>query len=172
MNAAEIRTLYAYNRWANRRLLTAVQLLKWQDFTKDLGAGHGSIRGILVHFLWGEWLWLRRWQGESPKQIFAPQEFPDWNTVESWWHGIEQEQITLLENLTHELLNSRVSYENLEGVRWQYSVAEMMQHLANHSSYHRGQIAVLLRQLGQIPPATDFLVFLDDQRTPDAGGNL
>jgi uncharacterized damage-inducible protein DinB len=77
-----------------------------------------------------------------------------------------------LESLTDELLIRRVSYENLEGVRWEYSLAEMMQHLANHSSYHRGQIAVLLRQLGQTPPATDFLVFLDEQRTPDAGGVL
>ena len=170
MNAAEIRTLYGYNRWANRLLLRAAQLLKWQDFTKDLRVSHGSIRGILVHILWGEWLWLRRWQGESPKQIFAPQEFPDWNTVESRWHGIEQEQITLMKNLTDELLSSRVSYENLEGVRWEYSLAEMTQHLANHSSYHRGQIAVLLRQLGQTAPATDFLVFLDEQRALNAGG--
>ncbi len=172
MNAAEIRTLYGYNRWANRRLLRAAQLLKWQDFTKDLGASHGSIRGTLVHILWGEWLWLRRWRGESPKQVIAPEEFPDWRAVESRWNGVEQEHNMFLESLTDELLIRRVSYENLEGVRWEYSLAEMMQHLANHSSYHRGQVAVLLRQLGQTPPATDSLVFLDEQRAPDAGGGL
>ena len=57
-----------------------------------------------------------------------------------------------------------MSYENLQGVRWEYSLAEMMQQLVNHSSYHRGQVAVLLRQLGQKPLPTDFLVFLDEQR--------
>src|SRR5215472_2968743 len=123
MNTFEIRILYAYNSWANRRLLEALQLLKWQDFTKDLGASHGSIRGTLVHILWGEWLWLRRWRGESPKQIFAPEEFSDWRAVESRWNGVEQEQNTFLESLTDELLIRRVSYENLEGVRWEYSLA-------------------------------------------------
>ncbi len=170
MNSAEIRTLYGYNRWANRRLLTAAQLLKWQDFTKDLGASHGSIRGTLVHILCGEWLWLRRWRGESPKQTFAPEEFSDWTAVESRWNAVEQEQNKFLESLTNDFLIRRGSYENLEGVRWDYALAEMMQHLVNHSSYHRGQIAVLLRQLGQMPPATDFLVFLDDQQAPGGGG--
>jgi uncharacterized damage-inducible protein DinB len=37
---------------------------------RDLGASHGSIRGTLVHILWGEWLWLRPWRGESPKRVF------------------------------------------------------------------------------------------------------
>jgi uncharacterized damage-inducible protein DinB len=170
MNAAEIRILYRYNRWANRRLLTAAQLLKWQDFTKDLGVSHGSIRGTLVHILWGEWLWLRRWQCESPKRLFATEEFSDWAALESQWSAVEKDQNAFLENLTDELLIRRVSYENLEGVRWEYSLAEIMQHLANHSSYHRGQVAVLLRQLGQTPPATDFLVFLDEQRALNAGG--
>jgi uncharacterized damage-inducible protein DinB len=170
MNAGGIRALYAYNSWANRSLWNALQLLKWQDFTKDLGASHGSIRGTLVHILWGEWLWLRRWRGESPKQVFAPEEFSDWAALESQWRAVEEEQNAFLGRLTDELLLRRVSYDNLEGLRWAYSLAEMMQHLVNHSSYHRGQVAVLLRQHGQAPPATDFLVFLDEQRALDAGG--
>jgi uncharacterized damage-inducible protein DinB len=43
-------------------------------------------------------------------------------------------------------------------------LAEMLQQVLNHSSYRRGQVALLLRQLGQTPPATDFLVFLDEKR--------
>jgi uncharacterized damage-inducible protein DinB len=170
MNTTEIRTLYAYNRWANRRVLKTSQFLKWQDFIQDLGASHGSIRGTLVHILWGEWLWLRRWRDESPKQVFAPEEFSDWAALESQWSAVEEEQNAFLEKLTDELLIRGVSYENLQGVRWEYSLAEMMQHLVNHSSYHRGQVAVLLRQLGQTPLAGDFLVFVDDQRSLAAGG--
>jgi len=74
---------------------------------------------------------------------------------------VENEQQAFLENLNDELLNTRVSYENLEGHRWEYSLAHMMQHVVNHSSYHRGQVAAFLRQLGQTPSATDLLVFLD-----------
>jgi uncharacterized damage-inducible protein DinB len=90
--------------------------------------------------------------------------------LESQWSAVEREQDTFLDNLTDELLTGRVSYENLQGVRWEYSLAEMMQHVVNHSSYHRGQVAVLLRQLGQTPLATDFLLFLDEKRTQAMGG--
>ena len=162
VNTDEIRTLYAYNRWANRRLLGAAQLLPWPDFIRDLRSSHGSVRGTLVHIVWGEWLWIRRWRGESPKQIFTPEDFHDWVVLDSRWTTVENEQQAFLESLNDELLNIRVSYENLQGQRWEYSLAHMLQHTINHSSYHRGQAAALLRQLGQTPPATDFLVFLDE----------
>ena len=48
------------------------------------------------------------------------------------------------------------------GQRWEYALGHMMQHTANHSSYHRGQVVTLFRQLGKTPEATDFLVFLDE----------
>jgi len=162
VNNDEIRTLYAYNRWANRRLLGAARVLPWPDFIRDLRGSHGSLRGTLVHIVWAEWLWTRRWQGESPKEIFAAEDFHDWVTLESRWTIVENEQQAFLESLNDELLTFRVSYENLKGQRWEYSLVHMLQHGINHSSYHRGQVAALLRQLGHSPPATDFLVFLDE----------
>jgi uncharacterized damage-inducible protein DinB len=108
--------------------------------------------------------------GESPQRVFVPEEFSEWTALESQWSALEEEQNAFLEGLTDELLITRVSYENLQGIRWGYSLAEMMQHLVNHSSYHRGQIAVLLRQVGQAPVPTDFLVYLDEQRALAAGG--
>jgi len=117
VNTDEIRTLYAYNRWANRRLLRAAQLLPWSDFIRDLRSSHGSVRGTLVHIIWGEWLWIQRWRGESPKQIYAPEGFHDWVTLDSRWTTVENEQQAFLESLNDELLNIRVSYENLQGQR-------------------------------------------------------
>lgn len=75
---------------------------------------------------------------------------------------MEAEQQAFINCLSDDLLEKRVSYENLQDQRWEYSLAQMMQHVVNHSSYHRGQVITLLRQLGQTPPATDFLVFLDE----------
>lgn len=164
MDTEDARTFYAYNRWANRRVLEAARQLGAGDFIRDLGASHGSIRGTLLHILWGEWLWLQRWRGESPKQVFAPEQFPDVAGLEARWTIVEREQQLFLETLTSEHLNTRLAYENLQGERWEYSLAQMMQHVVNHSCYHRGQVVTLLRQLEQKPPATDFLVFFDDDR--------
>jgi uncharacterized damage-inducible protein DinB len=162
MNIKEIQTLYAYNRWANRRLLKAARQLDWQDCTSEMGTSHGSVRGTLAHIIWGEWLWVRRWRGESPKGRFTPEEFPDWASLESRWTNVEDEQEAFIKCLTDDLLEKRVSYENLRAQRWEYSLVQMMQHVVNHSSYHRGQLVTLLRQLGQTPPGTDLLVFLDE----------
>jgi uncharacterized damage-inducible protein DinB len=171
MNTQEIQVLYAYNRWANHRLLQTARLLDWQDCTKDMGTSHVSVRGSLLHILWGEWLWVKRWRGESPKEMFAPEDFPDWTALELRWGRVESEQQGFFSRLTDDLLETRVSYENLQGERWEYSLAQMMQHVVNHSSYHRGQVVALLRQFGQTPPATDFLVFLDTQFSGDRGGS-
>ena len=65
-------------------------------------------------------------------------------------------------SLTDAQLHGQISYENLQGQRWTYPLVHAMQHVVNHSSYHRGQIVTLLRQLGHTPPPTDFLVFLDE----------
>jgi len=83
VNTDEIRTLYTYNRWANRRLLRAAQRLPWPDFIRDLRSSHGSVRGTLAHIIWAEWLWTWRWRRESPKQVFATEDFHDWATLES-----------------------------------------------------------------------------------------
>lgn len=171
MNIGDIQTLYAYNRWANRRLLAAARLVELQDFMRDLGASHGSLRGTLVHILWGEWLWLRRWRGESPKRLSIQEEFPDPDSLELGWAEVERDQMNFIVGLTDEHLSARVSYENLQGRRWEYSLAHMMQHVVNHSSYHRGQVVTLLRQLGQTPPAMDFLVFFDDEATLNGRGD-
>lgn len=162
MNIEDIRTLYTYNRWANRRVCEAARLLEVRDFVRDLRASHSSVRGTLVHIMWGEWVWLQRWKRESPKQMFAADDFPSPVELEARWQTVEREQEQFIERLTDAELRELVSYENLQGQRWEYTRGQMMQHVVNHSSYHRGQVAILLRQLGKIPNATDFLVFFDE----------
>jgi uncharacterized damage-inducible protein DinB len=162
MNIEDIRTLYAYNRWANHRVCRAVRLLDEREFVRDLRASHSSVRSTLVHIMWGEWLWTQRWRGESPKQAFDPTDFPSLPDVEARWDPVEREQEQFIEGLSDEHLQERVSYENLQGQRWKYTRGQMMQHVVNHSSYHRGQVAILLRQLGKTPNATDFLMFFDE----------
>jgi len=158
----DIRTLYDFNAWANLRVVAMARHLNLPEFTKDLGTSYRSVQGTLVHILWAEWLWLQRWRGDSPKQIFAPEDFPDVAAIETRWQTVEREQQHFVERLTNEGLKQRLAYENFKGQRWEYPLGHMMQHTANHSSYHRGQVVTLLRQLGKTPEATDFLVFLDE----------
>jgi len=75
------------------------------------------------------------------------------------WAEVEKEQIEFLDQFTDEALKKMLPYR-----KTQLSLAHLMQHLANHSAYHRGQIAVKMRQLGAKPLATDFSAFLAEGR--------
>lgn len=163
MNTSDVSILYAFNRWANSRLLSASASVSPDQFSQDLGASYRSLHGTLLHILWGEWLWVQRWRGESPKQRFDLSDFPDLDAIRAQWSLVERQQREFIDELTDHRLLERVAYENIEGQRWEYALQHMLQHAANHSSYHRGQVVTLLRQLGRTPPATDFLIFFDEQ---------
>ncbi len=162
MTIDEIRSLYGYNRWANDRILTACRSLSLTELTFDLRTSHTSVRGTLVHTLWGEWIWFRRWLGESPRVILDEKKFVDVDMIHSHWRELDLEREQFIDSLTEEHLRSIFGYENLKGEHWEYSYEHAMQHVVNHSTYHRGQVVTMLRQLGHEPPSTDFLMFFDE----------
>lgn len=162
MNINEVRTLFAFNRWANDRILDAVRPLNLNEFTRDLRTSHVSVRGTLVHMLWSEWVWFRRWQGESPKILISDDEYEDVESIASQWHDLDRERQQFLDTLGDADLERVFGYENRMDEHWEYPLVSSMQHVVNHSSYHRGQVVTLLRQLGKTPPVTDFLVFFDE----------
>jgi len=163
MSADDVRTLYKYNDWANRRITSAARPLDAAAFTRDLGNSFGSVRDTLAHIWWAEWIWLERWQGRSPKQAVVFSEFPDIDALEKRWADVERNRQSFLERLTDDMLGRRIAYQNLANQTWEYSLGQMMQHLMNHSTYHRGQIVTMLRQLGAKGVSTDYLLYFDEQ---------
>ena len=166
MNKNDIQLLYEYNRWANARVLKTVSALTEEQFRRDLGGSYRSVRDALVHILSAEWIWLMRWKGTSPQAMLDPAEFLELDLVKATWSQIEREQDEFVKGVTDESLSNVVAYVNTRGETWRYPLTHMMQHLVNHSSYHRGQVSLMLRQLGAAPAPTDLLVFFD------AGGQV
>jgi uncharacterized damage-inducible protein DinB len=157
-----IRELYGYNRWANVRIFEAVRPLTPEQFGRDLGSSYPSVRDTLAHVVWAEWLWLQRWKGTSPRIVFEPADFPRAAALEAQWLGVAADQRVFLDGLTNQRLASMVRYVNLQGQPWEYPLWRQMYHLVNHSSYHRGQVTAMMRQLGSRAVSTDFLVFHDE----------
>ena len=171
MNRDDLQLLYEYDRWANNRVLRAVSVLSAEQFTRDLGGSFRSVRDALVHIISGEWGWLTYWKEPSPSSafetdlwtrqdaLFDPSGFPNVASVQLKWAEIEKEQVEFVNRVTNESLEKMLP---LRGT--QVSLAHLMQHLANHSTYHRGQVALMMRQLDAEPLATDFHVFLMEGR--------
>jgi len=167
MNVEDIRRLYEYNAWANARSLGAVGRLKAEEFTRESGGSFASVRDTLVHMVWAEWVWLRRWLGESPRVTFDPAEFPDLARLRARWDEVERGRAEFIEGLTDESLQRMLTYTNARGEQWSYTLSDMFLHVANHSTYHRGTLTTLLRQLGREPTSTDFLYYIDDLPTAE-----
>ena len=163
MNAADAKALLAYNRWANDRMLDDALTLDAAQLTADLATSFKSVLGTIAHIYWAESVWLQRWRGESPKvPPPAHDAYASLDDVERPWRDVQVEQERFVAELTDERLDQRIAYENFRDERWEYSLTRMIQHLVNHSSYHRGQVVTLLRQLGGAPRATDLLVWIDE----------
>lgn len=159
MNRQELDTYFAYDRWANRRLLQAAGELSADAFSQDLRASFGSVRGTLLHILWGEWRWLRYWQNGIFIPAFSLEDFATVAALEASWSELEHEQQTYVAGLTDQaLMEERSVGEHV------YTLGELVHHILDHSSYHRGQVVLLLRQLGHVPPATHFRLFLTELR--------
>lgn len=162
MELNHIRQLYDYNRWASRRTLTVAGTLANDDFLRPMGNSFSSVRDTLAHIIGAEWIWLERWQGRSPKALLDPAAFPTVQSLESRWATLEREQMQFIEALTPQRLNKELPYINQKGQRYSYPLWQQLVHIVNHSSYHRGQVTTLLRQLGAETVSTDFLVYFDE----------
>jgi uncharacterized damage-inducible protein DinB len=163
MDLATIGALYRYNSWANERVLNAVSRVAQADFTRDLKSSHRSIRDTLTHVVWSEWIWLQRWKGVSPTTVFSPADFPTVESLRERFQTVAAERSAFVGHLTAERLFQVVEYTNVKGEIWRYPLWQQLYHVVNHSTYHRGQVASMLRQLGAAPEATDFLVYYDEE---------
>ena len=176
MTEDDIQLLYEYDRWANNRVLQAASALSVEQFTRDLGGSFRSVRDTLVHIIGGEWNWLAYWKETSHSSVltdlrkrrdalFNPPAFPNIAAVQFKWAEIEKEQVEFVNCVTNESLEKMIPFRAT-----QIRLAHLMQHLANHSTYHRGQIALMMRQLDADPLATDFHMFLIEGRHTATAG--
>ena len=157
----EISKLFDYNRWANARTVEPVASLSAEEFGRKLGGSFPSVRETLAHIYAAEWIWLERWHGRSPRALPTAREVPSLEALKEKWGSVEDGQRGFVEGLTEARMEESVSYVNTKGEKWAYPLGEMLVHIVNHSTYHRGQVATMLRQLGKTPLPTDYLVFLD-----------
>ena len=159
MNAQDLRTMLDYHYWARDRLLTALETLSAEQFTRDLGSSFKSIRDTVAHIYAAEWAWYSRWQGESPTALLPMDMFPDVTTIRGKWLDLEQQVRAFLEASSNDI-DKVFNYKLLSGQPGSTPLWQMMQHVVNHASYHRGQVTTMLRQIGATPAKSmDMIAF-------------
>jgi uncharacterized damage-inducible protein DinB len=160
LSTQEILSLFDYNEWANARFVGVIAALGDDQLTARLESSFPSILGTLGHMVAAEWVWLRRWKGDNPTAFPEWLESPRLGEVRSKLAEVESERRAFLESLEDADLDKPVDYRTLSGAVHSNRLVDLCRHVVNHSSYHRGQLTTLLRQVGATPVSTDFIVFL------------
>lgn len=118
------------------------------------------MRGTLVHALFAEWIWRRRWEGTSPKQRFKPEDFPTFDSLRTRWLEEEKLLMIFVENLTDERLTDAFDYTSTEGTPHRRVLWQAMAHVVNHGTQHKTEAAALLTGYGRSPGDIDLIWYL------------
>jgi uncharacterized damage-inducible protein DinB len=169
MNTAHFQQLAAYNRWANARLYGAALNLSHHDYRLDTGVFFGSLHGTLNHLLLTDRLWLKRLTGEGdhPNQLNAIL-YEDRAELTRARVAEDNRLISVVKKYDGAALSNLHSYRTTSGMPQSQNLADILLHLFNHQTHHRGQAHACLSILtGREPPSLDLLVFQRGGKAPD-----
>ncbi len=157
MTPANAADLFAYTTWANAAVLGAATAFGTDAWTRRLGGSFPSLQAVLAHTAGGERVWLDRWTGRTPTTFPAFTVDPAPADLRGAFRAIEAERDTWLAALTDDVLAAPHPYTLFSGESSAEALADQVTHLTNHSTYHRGQAAAMIRAMDAAPPPTDFI---------------
>jgi uncharacterized damage-inducible protein DinB len=155
MSVAMVQDLYAYHRWANRRLFDVSVALGEEACTREIGKHFSvpSLRQMFAHLYMAENNWLQRFKGVSPPG--SP--FVDMASMAELrrrWDTLEAELKGFIEGQSDAGLGRIVEYKNSRGEAFRAPLGVLLQHVANHATHHRSEIATMLTIVSGSPPDT------------------
>jgi uncharacterized damage-inducible protein DinB len=151
MNVNDVQYLFEYDRWANARMFEAVDALTDEQFA--------NVRDTLAHIIGVEWIWFQRCTGVSPRAIPDWMDNPTLATLRAQLQTIERDWQSFVAALSDDDLHRVIDYVKIDGETGSRKLVHLLQHVVNHSTYHRGQVATRIRESGGTPVGTDFLIF-------------
>lgn len=160
MDLSHVKKLIDYHHWAADKLFEALGDVSAADLDKPWGGSFKTARALLRHVVGAEQLWLERFGGNSPK---AMPEFPPTHAGADYlaeWSRVKGREKEFMAGLTPQKLAGGLSYTNMKGENHTFAWSDILTHLVNHGTYHRGQLSHLLRDLGRPGISTDYVAWL------------
>jgi uncharacterized damage-inducible protein DinB len=148
MSPEEARLLFDYHFWARDRALDAAAAVKPDQFTREMGNSFGSLRDTIAHLYGADLVWYERWAGGSPTGLPPAAQFADLDSLRRAWRELEPKIRAFVNGLDAAGLARTLTYRAFNGQMATVAYWQMLQHVVNHGSYHRGQVTTLVRQLG------------------------
>ncbi|MEL6645578.1 MAG: DinB family protein [Pseudomonadota bacterium] len=160
-----VRTMARYNRWQNQILFSAAGTLSHEDRITDRGAFFGSIQATLSHLLWGDTMWMSRFDGgDAPaggiagSTVFAP----DWDGLKAARAEMDARILRWADAFQPVAPDTMLSWHSgALGRDVEKPLALCITHFFNHQTHHRGQVHAMLTSAGARPDDTDLFMMPD-----------
>ena len=161
MSVHMFRELYAYHRWANRRLFDHAASLGEDLASRDVGKqfSYTTVRRMFGHLYGADWIWLVRWKGVATTTV-PGDEFKTLASIRAPWDDLEREQRSFVEGLAPADLERVIEYRNQEGKQLRAPLFPLLQHVVNHATHHRSEIATMLTMISGSPPDSGLNTYL------------
>jgi uncharacterized damage-inducible protein DinB len=152
-----LRKLLEYHQWATELTLDSVSALDQEAYARDLGTSFASVRGTLIHTFIVDLDWLADLAGDPPERHYDRDAYPTIESLREPWREVHARWLATTDGDWE--LDQEVTWGGSKGAVWQNTYEEIVRHVVNHGTYHRGQVASMLRQLGVKPRSTDLIFF-------------
>ena len=158
MTADEIRTHIRYSGWASRKLLDAARAVPREDVARPNGISHHSFLGTLAHIYEADTIWYIRVVDPSEPLV----QDADLPALEQAWPALQRKWEAWSDRLADSDLERVVAYKMMNGTPGSTPLWQIILHVVNHATLHRGQVMGMLRQMGMEPPHTDLIYYYRD----------
>ncbi|WP_193165573.1 DinB family protein [Microbulbifer hainanensis] len=155
------QTLTRYKAWADDLFLSAVSSIPIEELTAPRPIVFGSLIRTLNHCYTMDYVWQCHLLGEPHGMTTRNPE--DWPTIEALaasQRNVDQWYVDYANSITEDKLEGTVEFEFIGGGEGCMSRRDILVHVVNHTTYHRGHAADILYSLNVAPPTTDLSVFL------------
>ena len=161
-----IRHLFDYMIWADRAMFDAGRKIAEAEYYKPREISAGSIHNLFVHQMVAQQTWLSRWKGKEMVGRLENQiEHPTRELLADRWPVVHQSLLDFLSVQSVHALNEPLTVRRNNGELLTLPLGAMMLHVADHSTYHRGQLILMLRDVGVTTlPGTDLIHYLRAHR--------
>jgi uncharacterized damage-inducible protein DinB len=157
-SADALRLHLEYSAWASQRMLDAASRLTEEELSRDFKTSDKSVIGTLAHAFAAERFWLGRIQGNAAA-TFIDDEDQHFDVLRKEWPALQQRWKEWAAPLTDQDVVAKISYEDTEGNPHGEPLWQILLHVVNHATHHRGQVSGFLRAMGHTPPPLDMTDF-------------
>ena len=158
VSADTLRLHVKYSAWASQRLMDEVAKLTPDELSRDFQTSDKTVVATLAHVFAADRVWLSRIQGVSPTTFITPED-QELATLQKAWPELQNRWNAWAAPLTDQQVLAKIPYRDIKGNSYESPLWQILLHVVNHGTHHRGAVSGFLRAMGHTPPPLDLIAY-------------